>query len=105
MAVRSVSIFQLHPGKRQQFLKDAAEAKNILERLGAGWRAAETTIGGPNTGNLIVALEFDDMAAFGAFTQKARGDSAWQAFQARTIGTTDPATTLVGRSLLTDIEV
>jgi uncharacterized protein (DUF1330 family) len=105
MAVRSVSIFQIHPGKRQDFLKNLAEAKKILERLGARYRVAQTTIGGPNTGNVVVALEFDDMAAFATFMQKAQGDSDWQAFQARTNDATDPATTLVSRSLLTDLAV
>lgn len=105
MAVRSISIFQPHPGRRQEFLKDAVAAKKMLERLGASWRIAETTIGGPNTGSIIVALEFNDMAAFGAFTQKAQGDSEWQAFQARVTGAADPTTTLVSRSLITDIEL
>ena len=105
MAVRNVSIFQVRPGKRQAFLSDAAAAKKILQRLGARFRAGETTIGGPNTGNLVVSLEFDDMAAYAAFTQKAQGDSEWQAFQARVGGTADPTTTLVGRSLITDLDV
>ena len=105
MAVRNVSIFRAHPGKRQQFLDDAAAAKKILERLGARWRIADTTIGGPNTGNLIVSLEFADMAAYAAFTQKAQGDSEWQAFQARVAGSADPTTSLVGRSLITDLDL
>jgi hypothetical protein len=104
MAVRSVSIFQPRPGRRQEFLKDAAAAKKMLERLGASFRIAETTVGGPNTGNIIVALEFKDIAAFAAFTQKAQGDAKWQAFQAKVSGP-DPATTLVARSLITDIEL
>ena len=83
MAVRSVSIFHANPGKRQEFLKNAAEAKKILERLGGRWRAAETTFGGPNTGNIVVALEFDDMAGFSAFTQKQGKDSEWLATKNR----------------------
>jgi heme-degrading monooxygenase HmoA len=103
MAIRNVSIFQVHPGRRQEFLKEAAEAKKILERMGVSWRAAETMIGGPNTGSFVVALEFDDMAAFAAFTQKAQADSEWQAFQARLNGMSSPTRTLVSRSLLTDV--
>jgi hypothetical protein len=104
MAVRSVSIFHPHPGRRQEFLKDAAAAKKMLERLGASFRIAETTVGGPNTGNIIVALEFKDIAGFAAFTQKAQADAKWQAFQAKVSGP-DPATALVARSLITDIEL
>ncbi len=104
MSVRNVSIFRPHPGRRQEFLNDAVAAKKILERLGGRWRAADTTFGGPNTGNIVVSVEFDDMAAFAAFTQKAQGDSEWQAFQARVTDSADPTTTLVGRSLLTDID-
>ena len=77
----------------------------MLERLGASFRIAETTVGGPNTGSIIVALEFKDMAAFAAFTQKAQGDAKWQAFQARVNSGPDPTTTLVSRSLITDIEL
>ena len=60
---------------------------------------------GPNTGNLVVSLEFADMAAYAAFTQKAQADSEWQAFQARVAGSPDPTTTLVGRSLITDLDL
>jgi hypothetical protein len=105
MAVRNVSIFRAHPGRRQEFLNDAVAAKKILERLGARWRIGDTTIGGPNTGNLVVSLEFADMAAYAAFTQKAQADSEWQAFQARVAGSPDPTTTLVGRSLITDLDL
>ena len=105
MAVRSISIFQVHAGRRPEFLKDAVTAKKILEGLGASWRIAETTIGGPNTGSIIVALEFKDMAAFAAFSQKAQGDSEWQAFQARVAGGANPTTTLVSRSLITDLDL
>ena len=105
MAVRNVSIFQIQPGRRQDFLNNLATAKKVLERLGGRYRVAQTTFGGPNTGNVVVALEFDDMAAYAAFTQKAQGDSEWQPFQTRLNGVTDPTATVVSRSLLTDIEV
>ncbi len=105
MAVRSISIFQIRPGRRQEFLKNATEAKRNLTRLGASFRIAETTLGGPNTGSVIVALEFKDIAAFAAFTVKAQKDAKWQAFQTKVNGGPDPATTLVSRSLITDIDL
>ena len=105
MAVRNISIFQIKSGKRQEFLKNAAQAKKNLTRLGASFRMAETTIGGPNSGNIIVALEFKDIVAFAAFTAKAAGDKKWQAFQAKVAFGPDPATTLVSRSLVTDIDL
>jgi len=105
MAIRNVSVFQVNAGRRQEFLGELAAGKKILERLGANVRAAEATVGGPNTGNVIVALEFADMAAFAAFTQKAQADSDWQAFQAKVTGGSNPTRTLVSRSLLNDIEV
>lgn len=105
MPIRSVSIFQPRPGRRQEFLKNAAAAKKMLEGLGASFRIGETTVGGPNTGSIIVALEFKDMAAFATFTKKAQGDAKWQAFQVKVNGGPDPATTLVSRSLITDIDL
>ena len=105
MAVRSITIFQIKPGRRPEFLKNAAEAKKNLTRLGASFRIAETTIGGPNSGSIIVALEFKDIAAFATFTHKAAGDTKWQAFQAKVAFGPDPATTLVSRSLITDIDL
>ena len=38
------------------------------------------------------------------YTQKAQGDSEWQAFQARVAGSGDPTTSLVGRSLVAELE-
>jgi hypothetical protein len=105
MAVRSISIFQIKPGRRQEFLKNAASAKKHLTRLGARFRMGESTIAGPNSGSIIAALEFKDIAAFAAFTAKAAGDKKWQAFQAKVAFGPDPATTLVSRSLVTDIDL
>ena len=105
MAVRSITIFQIKPGRRQEFLKNAALAKKHLTRLGASFRMAESTIAGPNSGSIIAALEFKDIVAFAAFTAKAAGDKKWQAFQAKVALGPDPATTLVSRSLVTDIDL
>jgi len=102
MAVRTVSIFQLRDGKRDEFLKEAAQAREILTRLGARFRLGETVLGGPNTGQFVVTQEFDDMTSYATFMQKRAADRDWQDYQNR-IHRADGTSTLVSRSLVQDV--
>ncbi len=102
MAVRAVSIFQPRDGKREEFLKESAQAKENLTRLGARFRLGEMVVGGPNTGQMVATLEFDDMAAYAAFIQARTADRQWQEFEAKT-NRADGTRTLVSRSLVQDL--
>lgn len=102
MAVRVVTIFQPRDGKREEFLKEAAQAKEILTRLGARFRLGETMLGGPNTGQIIATTEFDDMAAYARYTEAAAADGPWREFLARS-ERADGNRILVSRTLVQDL--
>ena len=102
MAVRAVTIFLPRDGKRDDFLKEAAQAKENLTRLGARFRLGEMVVGGPNTGQMVVTLEFDDLAAYAAFMQASNSDRDWQDFQTKA-NRENGNRTLVARSLVQDL--
>jgi hypothetical protein len=102
MAVRQVSIFQPRDGKREEFLKEAATAKEHLTRLGGRFRVGEMAVGGPNTGQMVATLEFDDMGAYAAFVKLASADREWQDFQAKA-NRENGTRTLVSRALVQDL--
>lgn len=102
MAIRTVSIFQVADGKREQFLKESEQAKAIASRLGARFRLAEMIVAGAQTGQFVVTQEFDDLAGYAAFMQKRAGDREWQEFQKHVHGA-GASTTLVSRALVQDV--
>lgn len=102
MAVRAVTIFQPRDGKREEFLKEAGMAKEHLTRLGARFRLGEMVVGGPNTGQMVATLEFDDLAAYAAFTKASNADREWQDFQAKA-SRESGTRTLVSRALVQDL--
>jgi len=102
VAIRTVSIFQVANGKRDQFLKESEQARAIASRLGARFRLGEMIIGGSQTGQMVVTQEFDDLAAYAAFMQKRAGDREWQDFQKTAHGAA-AASALVSRALVQDL--
>jgi hypothetical protein len=102
MAVRAVTIFQPREGKRDDFLKEAGQAKEHLTRLGARFRLGEMVVGGPNTGQMVVTLEFENLAAYAAFMQSSNADREWQDFQTRA-NRENGTRTLVSRALVQDL--
>jgi hypothetical protein len=102
MAVRAVSIFQPRDGRRDDFLKEAGQAKEILTRLGARFRLGEMVVGGPNTGQMVVTLEFDDLAGYAKFMQTSTADREWQEFQSKS-NRENGSRTLVSRALVQDL--
>ncbi len=102
MTVRAVSIFQPRDGKREEFLKEAGQAKEHLTRLGARFRLGEMVLAGPNTGQFVGTIEFDDLAAYAAFMQRSNADEQWREFQKRA-ERADGARILVSRTLVQDV--
>ena len=102
MTVRAVTIFQPRDGKREEFLKELAQAKENLTRLGARFRAGEMVVGGPNTGQMVVTLEFEDLAAYAAFMQTSNSDKQWLEFRVKA-DRADGTRTLVSRTLIQDL--
>jgi hypothetical protein len=102
MAVRTVSIFQVADGKRDQFLKESEQAKAISSGLGARFRLGEMVIAGAQTGQFVVTQEFEDLGAYAAFMQKRGVDKAWQDFQ-KTVHGNGASSTVISRSLVQDV--
>jgi hypothetical protein len=102
MAVRAVTIFQPRDGRRDDFLKEAGQAKEIVTRLGARFRLGEMVVGGPNTGQMVVTLEFDDLGGYAKFMQTSTADREWQEFQSKS-NRENGSRTLVSRSLVQDL--
>ena len=102
MAVRFVTIFQPREGKRDEFLKEVAQAKEHLTRLGGRFRLGEMVVGGPLTGQMVITIEFDNLAAYATFIDARNADKEWQEFQ-RKADRENGTRTLVSRSLVQDL--
>lgn len=103
MAVRTVTIWSVQPGRVPEFIALAAQAKAIHTRLGGSVRLGQITIGGPNTGQIVYSIEHADMTAMAKFTDKLNADAEWlKFFGAAQAG---GAATLLSQSLATDIAI
>jgi hypothetical protein len=70
MAVLAIFKYEVKPGRLPDFLKklaEAAEPKFTSPVMPKSVRVLRTTVPGPDTG-VIVMLEYEDMAAYGART-------------------------------------
>jgi NIPSNAP len=103
MAVCSVTILHVNPGRLQDFLANIAAAKAIHERVGAKVRIWQATAAGTQAGSVAYVIEHDDLAAYARFTQQLQADADWQAFQANEILGRDPAATRTSFSLFSEI--
>ena len=101
MAVGTVTIWSVHPGRTADFLKNAAAAKGIHERLGGKVRLRQIVYGGPNSGQFVYTIEHTDMTAFAAFSDKLNANAEWLAHVAATGANTTAA--LVSHSLTRDV--
>jgi hypothetical protein len=103
MAVAVVSQFRVTQGRRDEFIKEAGVAKSLHEKLGGRVRMYNSSLAGPNTGIITYVNEFDDHAAYAAYTLKAQADQELQTFLARALGGANPAATYVSQSMLVEI--
>ena len=85
-----------------EFLASAAKAKAIHERLGGKVRLRQIVFGGPSSQQFAYTIEYADMKAFAAFSDKMQSDPEWLAFWTAA-NNTDPTATLVSQSLATDV--
>ncbi len=80
MAVFALFKYEVKPGRLPDFLKklaEAAEAKFTSPVMPKSVRILRTTVPGPDTG-VIVMLEYEDMAAYGARTAFEQASQDWQ---------------------------
>jgi hypothetical protein len=80
MAVIAVFKYQIKPGRLPDFMKKLAEAadqKFASPIMAKSVRLFRTTVPGPDTG-LILMLEYEDMAAYGARTAFETANPEWR---------------------------
>jgi NIPSNAP protein len=80
MAVLAIFKYEVKPGRLPDFLKKLAEAadpKFTSPVMPKSVRVLRTTVPGPDTG-VIVMLEYEDMAAYGARTAFEQANQDWQ---------------------------
>jgi len=78
--VLQVVTVRVEPGELDEYQKKVAKLSAVLERVGSGavMRMWNTTQGGPDSGQILVALEYKNAAAWAADAPKVQGDSEWQ---------------------------
>src|SRR5713226_10206781 len=80
MAVFAIFKYQIKPGRLGDFLKklaEAADAKFASPTMAKSVRLFHSTVPGPDTG-IILMLEYEDMAAYGARTAFETANTEWQ---------------------------
>jgi hypothetical protein len=103
MAVIAKFIYEVKPGKLGDFmakLGHAAAPKFNSPVMPRSVRLFRSTVPGPDTGHVIMLLEYEDMAAYGARTAFENASAEWRAlFEARA----ESPERLVSVELLTEL--
>jgi hypothetical protein len=78
--VVQVIAVEVMPGKLEAYRAEVKKLRGVLERLGSSAvvRMWSTSVGGPDTGTVIVALEYPNRDAWAADAPKTQNDSEWQ---------------------------
>jgi hypothetical protein len=103
MAVIAKFIYEVKPGRMADFmakLKEAADPKFHSAVMPKSFRLFRSTVPGPDTDHIVMLIEYDDIAAYGARTAYETSNSAWRRLFA---ATSDSPERLVSVELLTEI--
>ena len=102
MAVIAIFKYDVKPGRMADFmakLKEAAGSQFASKVMPKSFRLFRNTVPGPDTGPVIMMIEYEDMAAYGARTAFENSNAEWKKlFEARP----DSPETLVSVELLTE---
>jgi hypothetical protein len=103
MSVLAIFTYDVKPGRMQDFLsklKQAANAKFNSPVIPKSVRLFRNTVPGPDTGPVLLVIEYQDMAAYGARTTFENDNPEWRALFA---AHPNSAETLVSVQLLTEM--
>ncbi len=102
MAVLAIFKYDVKPGRMADFLaklQEAASPRFTSKVMPKAIRLWRSTVPGPDTGPLLLAIEDEDMAAYGARTAFENANADWKKlFEAKP----DSPETLVSVELLTE---
>lgn len=103
MAVIAVFKYEVKPGRMGDFmtkLREAAHPRFASPVMPKSFRLFRSTVPGPDTGPVIMLIEYEDMAAYGARTAFENASHEWkQLFERRD----DSPETLLSVELLTEM--
>jgi hypothetical protein len=102
MAVIAVFTYDVKPGRLDDFLdklRQAADPRFTSPVMPTAFRLLRNTVPGPDTGPVLLMIEYPDMAAYGARTTFENTNPAWKALFA---SQSDSPETLVSVQLWTE---
>lgn len=102
MAVIAIFKYEVKPGRLPDFLKklaEAAEPKFLSDAMPKSVRMFRSTVPGPDHG-VILMIEYEDMAAYGARTAFETANAAWRRLFEPS---RDAPETLISVELLTEL--
>ncbi|HEX5325372.1 MAG TPA: NIPSNAP family protein [Acetobacteraceae bacterium] len=103
MAVIAIFKYDVKPGRMTDFLaklQGAADPRFNSPVMPRSFRLFRNTVPGPDTGPVIMMIEYEDMAAYGARTAFENANPEWRKlFEA----TSDSPESLISVELLTEI--
>src|SRR5262245_11151305 len=82
MAVLAIFTYDVKPGRMNDFIAKLAEAaspKFDSPVMPKSVRLFRNTVPGPDTGSVILMIEYEDMAAYGARTTYENNNPEWKA--------------------------
>ena len=82
MAVFAIFTYDVKPGRMNDFMEKLAEAANqkfTSPVMPKSVRLFRNTVPGPETGPVILVIEYEDMAAYGARTTFESNNPDWKA--------------------------
>ncbi len=103
MAVIAKFIYEVKPGRMADFmakLGQAAAPKFNSPVMPKSFRLFRSTVPGPDTGNVVMLIEYEDMAAYGARTAFENSNPEWKRLFA---AAPDSPERLVSVELLTEV--
>ena len=86
MSVVAFFTYEIAPGRLNDFLaklQRAGSAEFTSPVMPSGFRMFRSTIPGPDTGPLLLFIEYPDMAAYGARTAWEQANPAWRKLSPR----------------------
>lgn len=104
MAVLAIFTYEVKPGRMDDFmakLAAAAGSKFNSEVMPKSVRLFRNTVPGPDTGPVILVIEYEDMAAYGARTTFENNNREWKELFA---SKPDSPETLISVQLLTELK-
>jgi hypothetical protein len=105
MAVIAMFTYEVKAGRMDDFmakLKKAGDPRFESKVMPKSFRLFRSTVPGPDTGPVIIMIEYEDMAAYGARTAFENSNPEWKKlFEAQP----DSPETLGSVQLLTEISV